>query len=51
MNKKYDKNYDTGFKALEENDKDMNDDDDESGEEEYSDDSIKGAMDLKKKKS
>ena len=32
MNKKYDKNYDTGFGALNENDKDMNDDD-ESGEE------------------
>ena len=36
---KIDKNYDTGFKTLIENDKDMNDDDDESGEEEYSDDS------------
>lgn len=45
MNKKYDKNHDNGFGTLNEND------DDESGEEEYSDDSRQGAMDLKKKKS
>jgi hypothetical protein len=39
MHKKYDKNYDGGFQALDENDKDMENDEDDDFEEHGSNDS------------